>query len=118
MRDVLADTSVMTGHELEPRTPRREAESAPAACRGGGEGSTPTDRPIRFLSRHSEFPPKGAPLLYRLRHRLMRYASFLPGPVIRLGVRWFPAPLWEVGEGGFWLDASYWKWCRRDERRA
>lgn len=51
-----------------------------------------------------------------MRYKLLNLASYLPDFVINLGIKvdhkmgWYdPADGW-----GFWLDTSYWKYCRKD----
>lgn len=50
----------------------------------------------------------------RLRHRLMRIASWLPDPIVRWMDHYWR---WrDECEFSFWTDASYWAYCRRDQK--
>jgi hypothetical protein len=52
--------------------------------------------------------------------RRVRLASLLPQRALGALARRFDTPgAFECAVEGssFWMDASYWKWCRRDKRR-
>lgn len=49
---------------------------------------------------------------------LVPMASFLPDLILRLLGKIFPKAGYDQDDGWtFWLDASYWAWCRKDKRK-
>jgi hypothetical protein len=57
----------------------------------------------------------------QITHRVMIVCSILPEWLIRIGIKIDTCMGWvDHDEGlnwGFWMDASYWKWVRKDQRK-